>query len=269
MNYYIHQNDETKGPYTIGQMRSMWCAGLVTGDTLYCEEGYETWIHLRALVNELEKPQSLAPVQKPPVLPLPRKRRSTMKAALALFGLAVLGVGPLLFWMGSFGESNNDSTEASANAQTDPPLPMPIKETMAVSGIESLPPITVRLNNDLLRVLKMTDTLDELYKRGCSSVEFFSAGAPAEAAALALESQLPKNDPRRDLLVNAFEGYQKVALSMRQKERDEARGLGGESLDALIAVAGIRKVLLTKILEGQMSPEEKNLYYVWRKSLTR
>ena len=136
---------------------------------------------------------------------------------------------------------------------------------MATSGIESLPPITVRLNDELLRVLEMTDQLDALYKRGCSSTEFFAVGSPAESDALKLESQLPKLDPRRDLLVNTFEGYQKVAFGMRRKEQ----GASSESLDALIAAAGVRKVLLTKILNGYMTPDEKNLYYVWRKALTQ
>lgn len=54
MSYYIIQNDETKGPYTIGQLRSMWSSASITGDTLYCEEGYDTWLHMRVLGSELE-----------------------------------------------------------------------------------------------------------------------------------------------------------------------------------------------------------------------
>jgi len=56
MSYFIIQNEETKGPYTIGQLRAMWNSGAVTGDTLYCEEGYEEWLHLRVLADELEPP---------------------------------------------------------------------------------------------------------------------------------------------------------------------------------------------------------------------
>ena len=40
----------------------------------------------------------------------------------------------------------------------------------------------------------------------------------------------------------------------------------GQRPDALIASAGVRKVLLTKILEGNMTPAEKEVYYAWRKA---
>jgi len=54
MAYFIIQDDQTKGPYTMGQLRSMWNAGAITVDTLYCEEGFEDWLHLRVLAEEIE-----------------------------------------------------------------------------------------------------------------------------------------------------------------------------------------------------------------------
>lgn len=54
--FYINDNGEAKGPYTFGQLRSMWNTGTVTGDTLYCEEGFEEWLHLRILEDELDPP---------------------------------------------------------------------------------------------------------------------------------------------------------------------------------------------------------------------
>jgi len=42
---------------------------------------------------------------------------------------------------------------------------------------------------------------------------------------------------------------------------------GGERPDVTIDTARFRKQLLTKILKGDMTPEEKNFYYVWRKVL--
>jgi hypothetical protein len=252
MSYFIDQHGETKGPYTIGQLRSMWHAGTITGDTLYCEEGYAEWLHLRVLADELE--QQLQPpripqqsVATPPLIP---RRRSGAGTRLAVVSMAVVGLVLVFWFIGHLADSRGPH-------ETDEP--------MAASGIESLPPITVKLNNEFLRVLKMTDGLDALYKRGCSSREFFAAGVPVEEAALRLQSSLPNGDPRRDLLVNTIEAYQKTAYEMRRKEQE----LSSESLDALIAVAGVRKVLLTKILEGHMTPEDKNLYYVWRKSLTQ
>ena len=44
-------------------------------------------------------------------------------------------------------------------------------EPMATSGIETLPPITVALKDELLGAVKMTDELDALYERGCASAE--------------------------------------------------------------------------------------------------
>src|ERR1035438_236944 len=61
MRYYILLNDETKGPYTIGQLRSMWNSGAITGETLFCQEGYEEWLPLNRLQAELEPSPVLPP----------------------------------------------------------------------------------------------------------------------------------------------------------------------------------------------------------------
>ena len=61
MSYYILQNDETKGPYTIGQLRSMWNSGAITGQTLFCQEGFSQWLPLSDLQSELEPPQPSQP----------------------------------------------------------------------------------------------------------------------------------------------------------------------------------------------------------------
>ncbi|MEI9866677.1 MAG: DUF4339 domain-containing protein [Limisphaerales bacterium] len=59
MAYYINQSGENYGPYTFEQLRSMWSAGQVTGDTLYCEEGYEEWLRLSDLLDAQEQPPFL------------------------------------------------------------------------------------------------------------------------------------------------------------------------------------------------------------------
>jgi len=138
-------------------------------------------------------------------------------------------------------------------------------EPMAISGIETLPPITVKLNDELLNALRMTDKLDTLYKRGCSSAEFIAAALPVESVIMNLQKKLPKTDPRHDLLVNTFEAYQNAAAVMKANEQGKGNG---ERPIALIATAQLRKHLLTKILEGSMTPEEKTFYYGWRKALT-
>ena len=108
----------------------------------------------------------------------------------------------------------------------------------------------------------MTDRLDELYKGGCSSAEFVAAAVPIESVFVKLQNKLPRGDPRRDLLANTFEAYQQLALAMKANDQGK-----GERPDATFAAAGIRKGLLTKILQGNMTPEEKNVYYAWRKAL--
>lgn len=53
--YFISENGQPKGPFTIGQLQSMWHSGAVTGETLYCEEGSDVWLHLRVLEQQMEE----------------------------------------------------------------------------------------------------------------------------------------------------------------------------------------------------------------------
>jgi hypothetical protein len=128
----------------------------------------------------------------------------------------------------------------------------------ATSGIEGLAPITVELKDGLLNALKMTDKLDALYKRGCSSTEFIAAATPVESVFMRLQYKLPKSDPRRDLLANTFEAYQQTAIAMAANEQ----GRAGRP-EVSISVAGLRKGMLMKVLEGNMTPNERILYKVW------
>lgn len=43
MNYFIHADDEQKGPYTETQLKAMWLNGLLTASTLYWCEGMAEW----------------------------------------------------------------------------------------------------------------------------------------------------------------------------------------------------------------------------------
>ena len=147
---------------------------------------------------------------------------------------------------------------AQQNANVATISPPSAVEPTATSGIEGLPPITVNLKDEILNALKMTDKLDALYKRGCSSAEFIAAATPIEGVFMRLQYKLPKNDPRRALLANTFEAYQQTAIVMTANEQGK-----GERPDALIGAAGVRKGMLTKVLEGNMTPNEKHLYQVW------
>ena len=132
-------------------------------------------------------------------------------------------------------------------------------EQMAESGIEGLPPITVGLKNEILNALSLTDKLDALYKGGCSSAEFIAAATPIDGVFINLQNKLPKGDPRRDLVANTFEAYQQAAVAMVAHERGK-----GQRPDATIVAAGVRKGLLMKVLKGNMTANEKQLYQAWR-----
>lgn len=62
--YWITISDEQRGPYTIGQLRSMWHSGTITAETLYWQQGFENWYQLRHIINLLEEQQPATP---PPV----------------------------------------------------------------------------------------------------------------------------------------------------------------------------------------------------------
>jgi GYF domain 2 len=63
--YFILQNDEPEGPYSVEELRALWNSGVVTSETFYCEEGYEEWLRLENIASQLE---SSAPAATPPPL---------------------------------------------------------------------------------------------------------------------------------------------------------------------------------------------------------
>ena len=98
MSYYILLNDEAKGPYTIGQLRSMWNAGAITQETPFCEEGYEDWMPLRRLISELEPPPlpPMPPVSPPILMPVQtiqtiEATSKTWKSAQLISALVTIG----------------------------------------------------------------------------------------------------------------------------------------------------------------------------------
>ena len=63
--YWITIGSEQRGPYTLGQLRSMWHSGAITGNTLYWQQGFDEWFPLSLLVEDLEP----TPPVPPPPLP--------------------------------------------------------------------------------------------------------------------------------------------------------------------------------------------------------
>jgi hypothetical protein len=81
MHYYLLQNDEPKGPYTLGQLQGMWNSGAITMETLHCQEGDQQWQPLRAIIHKLESPPPLpATTTAPPVL-IPRHESLSKKSS--------------------------------------------------------------------------------------------------------------------------------------------------------------------------------------------
>jgi hypothetical protein len=62
MSYYILEGEDTKGPYTIGQLRSMWGTGSITAKTMHCQEGDEQWRPLSSILDLLEPAPTAARV---------------------------------------------------------------------------------------------------------------------------------------------------------------------------------------------------------------
>ena len=56
MSYYILEADQSRGPFTIGQLRSMWSTGSITTKTMHYREGDAEWRPLRTILHVIEPP---------------------------------------------------------------------------------------------------------------------------------------------------------------------------------------------------------------------
>jgi hypothetical protein len=54
--YYLVMDDKEQGPFTIGQLRSLWNAGKITSKTYYFQPGMIEWKPLAQVVTRLEPP---------------------------------------------------------------------------------------------------------------------------------------------------------------------------------------------------------------------
>ena len=71
--YTLWINEEPAGPYTFGQLRSMWAAGQINATTYFREEGEEEWRQLLEICDTLESPPA-----KPPQLPRSQEDSHTL-----------------------------------------------------------------------------------------------------------------------------------------------------------------------------------------------
>lgn len=78
MNYYLWINEEQAGPYTLGQLKSMWAAGQITSAMLYWHEGAPEW---RALGDFVERAiaREEAPGAVPRAVPVARAQAAALE----------------------------------------------------------------------------------------------------------------------------------------------------------------------------------------------
>lgn len=60
--YHINCNGNTSGPFTLSQLQNMWKNGSVTADALYWQEGFDEWLPITTMIDELEPKQQVAPI---------------------------------------------------------------------------------------------------------------------------------------------------------------------------------------------------------------
>jgi hypothetical protein len=61
--YHIWSEEEAKGPFTLGQLRTMWNNGLLTAQHLFSQDECQNWQYLAELIPDLE-PVAQIPVTK-------------------------------------------------------------------------------------------------------------------------------------------------------------------------------------------------------------
>jgi hypothetical protein len=139
MDYYIIQNGEANGPYTIGQLRAMWNSGAITGTTLYCREGWSEWIPLSGMIEELEPPASVPP----PKLSSPLFPFKAPKSKRNIAIIVGLGAVILLIIANAPSDNSRNNTQESAVHSDRPPLAEipPSIDTNSVVGTLTPPPI--------------------------------------------------------------------------------------------------------------------------------
>ena len=119
MEYYLHLNDEQRGPYTLGQLQSMWRAGSITGNTLFWQDGRSNWVPLSAILHILEPPPSPPPsVAKPAAKQTPRASPAAKPSQSSTAGcgfLFVLGVIGFVVYLSESGRSKSHPDLSSSS----------------------------------------------------------------------------------------------------------------------------------------------------------
>jgi len=110
--FYILIENETKGPYTLNQIKTMWNNGSVTVRTMFMAESASEWTPLRNILHRLEPSQAnlQSSDNLPPILQTQTRRVQTIEATsktwkgLLLFSVFLIIAGFLtLFSSAAYG----------------------------------------------------------------------------------------------------------------------------------------------------------------------
>jgi hypothetical protein len=90
-DYYILVGEEQKGPYSIGQLKSMWASGQITTNSLYWQPGFSEWRSIKELQGELVDTPVEAYVQ-PPTASIPQSGNRNVGKAEVVMSLIVMSI---------------------------------------------------------------------------------------------------------------------------------------------------------------------------------
>jgi len=68
--YFLFLEGVQKGPYTTGQVQSMWRSGTLTGEVLFYHKDFGEWKPLMSIIELLEPPDGKTPVAQTPLPPV-------------------------------------------------------------------------------------------------------------------------------------------------------------------------------------------------------
>jgi hypothetical protein len=115
--FYIWKNDNADGPFTVAQLRTMWDAGLIHGETLTCEEGQEEWMKAEFLDTLLfpEVPVSRSVPRATTIKKAVASKTPTWQKALVVTLLLIWGV---VHWVTK--DTTNGKRSVTANESRIP-----------------------------------------------------------------------------------------------------------------------------------------------------
>lgn len=128
---------------------------------------------------------------------------------------------------------------------------------------DRLAPLTDTQKVGVIAIIKGTDEIDVIYDRRSNSriavARYTEKFEQTHEKFEQVYAALPKNDARM-MLYNMMQGYENVGSLLLAKSQRKS----SESPDPMMLAARMRKVLLKKIVDGNLSQDEKRVIEVLR-----